>query len=113
MFQCNNLGLLEVQRLLGGEAAVPLPNAEQRVHRDGVGPGVVHLLAGDVGASYEVHGTTIFKLAFRNIWNDLQWVPNKVIHGFEPTVLDGAVRHEPADEDDEKHEVRCEGLPQP
>ena len=89
------------------------PDDPGAVHRDGVGPGVVHLLAGDVGASYEVHGTTIFKFAFRNIWNDLQWVPNKVIHGFEPTVLDGAVRHEPVDEDDEKLEVRCEGLPQP
>ena len=32
-----NLGLLEVQRLLGGEAAVPLPDAEQRVRGEGVG----------------------------------------------------------------------------
>ena len=38
MLQCINLGLLEVQRLLGGEAAVPLPDAEQRVRGDGVGP---------------------------------------------------------------------------
>ena len=37
MYQCINLGLLEVQRLLGGEAAVPLPDAEQRVRGDGVG----------------------------------------------------------------------------
>ena len=56
--------------------------------------------------TYEVHGAAILKLAFGNIWNDLQRVPDKVIHRFEPTVLDGSVRNEPTD--DEKHEVEME-----
>ena len=60
--------------------------------------------------TYEVHGTAILELTFRNIWNDLQRVTNKVIHSFEPTVLDGSVRHEPGDNNERmvRFGVRCE-----
>ena len=59
--------------------------------------------------TYEVHGATILEFTFRNIWNYLQRVANKVINCFEPTVLDGSVRHEPADKNERMmRNMRCE-----
>ena len=59
-----NLGLLEVQRLLGGEAAVPLPDAEQRVRGDGVG----HLRLPTLVLVHCLH-TTNLSPHLQNVWS--------------------------------------------
>ena len=89
------------------------PDDPGAVHGHVVGPGVVEVLRRDVGAAcqpknnevpadsptdltYQVHGASVFKLALRYEGNVLKWVGNEVVHGFEPLVLDRAVRHKPA-----------------